>query len=381
MWEKEGQPSVNTGFCVRTWCASLVGMSADKLIAAERVAELGRRLRAESKRIVSTNGCFDVLHPGHLGFLRRAAAEGDVLVVGLNSDASVRALKGAGRPLISQDARAQMLLELRSVDYVTVFDEALPNTFLEALQPHVHCKAGDYRADSLPERASVERLGGSIRILPLEPGYSSSRLIEQTRSGSALAPGSPADAVRQELLEGANAMRQAAYALSEKIVELAQQLIGSLPRSKILLCGNGGSAADAQHIAAELVARFRRERAAIPAIALTTDSSVLTAIANDYSFERIFERQVEALGAPGDTLIAISTSGKSPNVLRAAEIAKRLELRVVALTGEAASPLSALADVWLPAPTSSTAHIQQVHISVLHALCDQIEALWLTAHP
>jgi D-sedoheptulose 7-phosphate isomerase len=361
-------------------CDTLSPMPATDLIAFERVAELGRRLRAENKRIVSTNGCFDVLHPGHVSFLQQAAREGDVLVVGLNSDASVRKLKGAARPLLGQAARAQMLLELRSVDFVTVFDDDLPIAFLEALQPHVHCKAGDYSADTLPEREAVERSGGVIRILPLALGYSSSSLIE-ARNADAPVPNAQSAIVRQQLLDGANALRQSAYTLSDRVAELAQQIVAALPKSKILLCGNGGSAADAQHVAAELVARFTRERAAIPAIALTTDSSILTAIANDYSFERIFERQVEALGAAGDTLIAISTSGKSPNVVRAAQLAKRLSLRVVALTGEAASPLSALADVWLPAPSRETAQIQQVHISVLHALCDQIEAAWLVAHP
>ncbi|MGQ0620995.1 MAG: phosphoheptose isomerase [Panacagrimonas sp.] len=147
---------------------------------------------------------------------------------------------------------------------------------------------------------------------------------------------------------------------------------------RVLVCGNGGSAADAQHFAAELSGRFERERAPLAGIALTTDTSALTAIGNDYGFERVFERQVQALGRPGDALIGISTSGNSPNVLRAAEAAQALGLSVVAMTGKDGGKLATMlkpGDVELRSASAVTARIQEVHILFLHCLCDGIDEL------
>ncbi|MEK7269993.1 MAG: SIS domain-containing protein [Planctomycetota bacterium] len=143
---------------------------------------------------------------------------------------------------------------------------------------------------------------------------------------------------------------------------------------KVLVCGNGGSAADAQHFTAELLGRFEKDRRALPAIAISTDTSSLTAIGNDLGFDRVFSRQVEGLGRRGDLLVAISTSGKSPNVLEAAKAARRRGLRVVALTGEAASPLARLAAVAIRAPSKRTARIQECHEFAIHAICGVVEA-------
>jgi D-sedoheptulose 7-phosphate isomerase len=142
---------------------------------------------------------------------------------------------------------------------------------------------------------------------------------------------------------------------------------------KLLFCGNGGSAADAQHAAAELIGRFRRERRAVAAIALTTDSSVLTAVGNDYGFDAVFSRQIEALGRKGDVLVAISTSGNSPNVLNAVEKAARMGLNTVAVTSKDGGALAKLADVALLAPAAVTERIQEVHSFLLHCLCAAIE--------
>jgi D-sedoheptulose 7-phosphate isomerase len=143
---------------------------------------------------------------------------------------------------------------------------------------------------------------------------------------------------------------------------------------KILLFGNGGSAADAQHLAAELVNRYRRARPALAALALTTDTSILTAIANDASFEEVFSRQIEALGEPGDVAIAISTSGRSPNVVRAVETARRLGLRTIGLLGRDGGLVAPLVDVPLIVPAEETPRIQEVHITLGHILCDLIES-------
>jgi D-sedoheptulose 7-phosphate isomerase len=144
---------------------------------------------------------------------------------------------------------------------------------------------------------------------------------------------------------------------------------------RILVCGNGGSAADAQHFAAELVGRFERERNAYAAIALSTDTSIITALANDYGIERIFSRQVQALGRPGDVLVAISTSGNSPNVLEAALAAREKGMKVAAMTGEGGGRLGPLADVLLAVPSKRTARVQEIHEMFLHGLAESLELL------
>jgi D-sedoheptulose 7-phosphate isomerase len=143
----------------------------------------------------------------------------------------------------------------------------------------------------------------------------------------------------------------------------------------VLLCGNGGSAADAQHFAAELVGRFRQERRAWPALALTTDTSILTAVGNDYGFEQIFARQITALGRPDDVLVAISTSGKSLNVLAAVETARLQGLYTIALTGKPPSPLANMADLCLAVPSEDTPLVQQVHMAILHTICALTEQM------
>ena len=143
---------------------------------------------------------------------------------------------------------------------------------------------------------------------------------------------------------------------------------------KLLVFGNGGSAADAQHMACELVGRFQRERAAMPVIALTTDTSVLTSVGNDYSFRQVFARQVEALGRPGDVALGISTSGESPNVVAALQAAKAGGLRTIALTGRDGGSVGRAADVHVNVPDQNTQRVQEVHQTQIHVLCEVIEA-------
>jgi D-sedoheptulose 7-phosphate isomerase len=169
----------------------------------------------------------------------------------------------------------------------------------------------------------------------------------------------------------------AAAQLPPVIVRAAELMVESLLcERKILVCGNGGSAADAQHFSAEMLNRFEVERPGLPAIALTTDTSTLTSIANDYQFVEIFSKQVRALGQPGDVLLAISTSGDSQNVVHAIAAAHDRDLRIVALTGRAGGKMAELirdTDVEIRVPSWSTARIQEVHIMILHALCDLID--------
>jgi D-sedoheptulose 7-phosphate isomerase len=142
---------------------------------------------------------------------------------------------------------------------------------------------------------------------------------------------------------------------------------------KLLVFGNGGSASDAQHLSAELVGRFQRERAALAAIALTTDTSILTSVANDYSFKQVFARQVEALGQPGDVALGISTSGESPNVVLALQVAKARGLKAIALTGRDGGSVGRAADIHVNVPDQSAARVQEVHRTLIHVMCEIIE--------
>lgn len=183
--------------------------------------------------------------------------------------------------------------------------------------------------------------------------------------------------IRQTFLESIEVKQAAAPVLAGLIEQGAQIMVEALLNDhKILCCGNGGSAADAQHFSAEMLNRFMRERPGLPAIALTTDSSTLTAIANDYSYEEIFAKQVKALGQTGDVLLAISTSGNSGNLLTAINAAHDRSMKVIALSGgdggESANLLYE-GDVEIRVPSQSTPRIQEVHILILHCLCDLID--------
>jgi D-sedoheptulose 7-phosphate isomerase len=166
------------------------------------------------------------------------------------------------------------------------------------------------------------------------------------------------------------ARRQDATAVFEAAASIVKAVRGG---GKVLIFGNGGSAADAQHVAAELVGRLERERAAIAAVALSTDTSILTAVANDYSFDRVFARQIEALGRRGDVAVAISTSGASANVLAGAETARAAGLLVIALTGRDGGALGRAADIHVNVPEQDTARAQEVHRTLLHILCELVE--------
>lgn len=162
--------------------------------------------------------------------------------------------------------------------------------------------------------------------------------------------------------------------LATTIAGLAQRLIETFTiGNKLLIMGNGGSAADAQHFAGEIVSRFRIERPGLPAIALSTDTSILTAIGNDYGFDRIFSRQVEALAAPGDAVIGISTSGNSPNIFKALEVARQAGCTTIGLLGKDGGTIKNVCDIALVMPSNDTPRIQEGHITIIHILCDLIE--------
>jgi D-sedoheptulose 7-phosphate isomerase len=189
--------------------------------------------------------------------------------------------------------------------------------------------------------------------------------------------------VRRQFQDSAQTKLDAMELLAAPISSAVELMAGSLlANGKILACGNGGSAADAQHFSGELLNRFERERPPLAAIALTTDSSTLTAIGNDYDFDLVFSKQISALGQSGDVLLAISTSGNSRNILRAIDAAHEREVRVVAMTGRGGGEIGkrlGVQDVHICVPHNQTPRIQEVHLLVLHCLCDGIDTLLLGA--
>lgn len=331
--------------------------------------------RRQGRRIVTTNGCFDVIHAGHLTLLEEARAFGDALIVGINSDASVRRLKGADRPRMSAADRVRVISALKPVDHVVVFDDDLPLAFLDEVRPDVHVKGGDYDADKMPETALVRKNGGEVRVIPLVEGRSSS-LTVLPDSGAA-----QRDPVGHEILlehlRWSNVVRQTGYQLSDRIAAEAKRMHAVLANSgRILVCGNGGSACDADHFAAEMIGRFRHVRDGVPVLSLSSGSGVMTSLANDFGYADIYRLQVIALSKPGDLLLAISTSGKSENILRALSEARARGVYTVLLTGKSGGPARVLADSVLDVPSDDTVDIQQGHRAVIHALCARLDE-WL----
>jgi len=181
------------------------------------------------------------------------------------------------------------------------------------------------------------------------------------------------DVIEQEINEHINVAEQM-HSLTDDIAKIASLCIDSIRSGgKILIFGNGGSAADAQHIAAELVGRYKSERKGLPAVALTTDTSALTSIGNDFGYDQIFQRQIEALGRPEDVVIGISTSGNSSNVISALELSKKIGCKTIGLSGNDGGDMNKICDVNIVVPASDTPRIQEMHILIGHTLCQLIE--------
>ena len=324
-------------------------------------------------KIVFTNGCFDLLHPGHVDLLERARALGDRLVVGINSDDSVRSIKGPERPVQSAEARKAVLLALRAVDEVLVFDELTPERMIREIRPNVLVKGGDWKVDEIIGADFVIQSGGEVYSLPLVEGHSSSKLIESARPSRRNAA-TMDDFIAHSFGEHRDTLYRLVVGHLDSVRKCGELIIESFKHGgKVLICGNGGSAADSQHIAAEFVGRYEKERRSLPSIALTTDTSALTALANDYDFERVFARQVESLATAGDCLIAISTSGNSPNVIAAAMEARRRGTNVICLTGADGKKLASLSDAAVLVPAKRTARIQEAHIMIAHVWCEMVD--------
>ena len=214
-------------------------------------------------------------------------------------------------------------------------------------------------------------LATSIHLLPLAHNIAMDKnIIERLRQRAS-----------QHFLDSIAVKQEAEKVLPESVAQAVVAMVDCLRSGgKVMACGNGGSAADAQHFAAELIGRFERERQELAAIALTTDTSILTAVGNDYSYEEVFSKQVRGLGKKGDILLGISTSGNSKNVVKAIEAAKKIGINIIALTGNGGGKIASLLgvnDIHLCVPSNRTARIQETHLVLLHGLCDGVDHLLL----
>ncbi len=333
------------------------------------------------QKIVFTNGCFDLLHPGHIDLLERAKKLGTKLIVAINSDDSVKRIKGSARPFIKQDDRKAILLGLKAVDEVRIFSESTPENLIREIKPDVLVKGGDWAENEIIGADFVKSTGGEVFSIPLKDGYSSSSIVEEIQREKRVGTKEiKTETKNTKIIENSlkahidlfETILRSELSIIEECAELIFKTLEA--GKKILICGNGGSAADAQHIAAEFVGRYETERRGLPAIALTTDTSALTALGNDYGFERIFARQVEALASEGDLLIAISTSGNSPNITAAVMSAREIGCQTLGMTGAKGKKLASLCDKCILVPAERTARIQEAHITIGHIWCEIVDA-------
>lgn len=334
----------------------------------------------EMGKIVFTNGCFDIIHSGHIVLLEQAKALGTKLIVGINSDRSVRSIKGASRPVIGEIERSAVLLGLSSVDEVRIFDEQTPEDLIREISPDVLVKGGDWDISEIVGADFVKENGGQVFSIPLKEGVSSSLIIDRIVSGangkSTEEPNDPdaTGSIKAALTSHIEVFSKLSKDHTKSIQDCADLIVETFKAGrKVLICGNGGSAADAQHIAAEFIGRYETERASLPAIALTTDTSALTALSNDYSFESVFSRQVEGLAEVDDVLIAISTSGNSPNVIKAIMTARKQGCRVIGLTSDKGRKMAALCDACVLVPGEKTSRVQEAHIAIAHIWCEIVD--------
>ncbi len=331
-------------------------------------------------RVVFTNGCFDVLHPGHIDLLERARSLGDRLVVGLNSDASVRAIKGPGRPFVPQEDRVLVLRSLRAVDEVIIFEETTPARLIEELAPDVLVKGGDWPVDRIVGAESVLRRGGKVVSLPFRRPYSTTALAAKIAEAAGQArPGTggpvPGEGALFGLAESADLHRLTLEVCGEQILAAGRALAESLAGGgTVFFFGTGGGAATAQSLASGLAGDFDRESRPLPALALSSDFSVLTSVANDRGPEAVFSRQVEALAKSGDCVVALSVRGASAGLLAGVRAARMRGCRTVGLIGSKGGALAAECDIAVLVPSDVPERTEEAHLAVGHLWCRIVRA-------
>jgi rfaE bifunctional protein nucleotidyltransferase chain/domain len=364
--------------------SGLVEWTREGMISVDQLmAELELRRNAR-QRIITTNGCFDVLHAGHIRFLQDARTLGDVLIVGLNSDESTRRLKGTGRPILPAETRSEMLSALRCVDHVVIFDDLLPNHFLEVVRPDTHCKAGDYRAEDLPEAIVVREHGGEVRILPRHEGLSTTGLIRRiTASAAAGDPtlhegngeGDLRSFVVELLLNSANVMRQSAYRLSDQVIGSAAVISATMCRGgTVFLCFDPAVVLSAPLSAAELEIECQLEYGSGSLGRTTPVSHARVAMISSRGINQSMLTTSGGSGQSGDVFILISTT-PTESLFSAALMAKGRGMRLIALINDETSALQSAADFCLVVPSKDIALVASINIVILSTLFHAAERI------
>lgn len=347
------------------------------VLTIEDAVLLRNQWHNRNETMVLTNGCFDILHAGHVAYLQQSSQLGDHLIVLVNSDDAVKELKGSDRPVNAEFDRASVISALRCVDAAVIFRGPRLIEEINRLGPDIYTKAGDYMLETLHpgELLALQQVNATIRFLPFLPGYSTTKSLASIGSLESMSYKDGKDGPRfATTLREMRAVIERCHSLGPVVQSSGDILLGCLQNGgKLLTCGNGGSAADAMHLAEELVGRYSRNRVALPAISLNSDTTSITCIGNDYGFDFIFSRAVEALGKPGDLLVCFTTSGNSQNVLNAIDAASQRGLKTILLTGKDGGRAKGKATVEVVVPSDNTARIQEVHTMVLHQWLERVD--------
>lgn len=348
-----------------------------KVFTFAEIVEHCREKKSLGQKVILTNGCFDILHRGHVEYLQASAKLGDLLVVALNSDESITAIKGKDRPIHSQEDRAMVIAGLECVDHVFVFDGPRLDREIRQIMPDVYTKAGDYTIDSLDpiERRALESVKAEIRLQAFVQGYSTTRIAK------ILTQSPPKQSAQGIRFRNASWQLREVLALCTNIENQIDEAFDLLKKcfeqgGKVLTCGNGGSAADAMHLCEELIGQYKLPRIPLPAVCLNSDATALTCIANDFGFGQVFSRQVQGLGKPQDILVCFTTSGNSPNISAAIDAAKERCVQTILVSGNDGGKASGRCTVEIIVPSNESARIQEVHTLILHHWLERIDLIY-----
>lgn len=362
-------------------------MLDDLVIPLEQLPFIRDQYKAAGKIVVATSGCFDLMHSGHAEFLKEARSLGDVLIVGLNSDASTRRIKGPGRPILPQTERARMLGALRSVDYVSIFDELTPHRFLGLLKPDFFCKGSEYSLETLPEKDVVVSNGGQVRLLSYKPGISSSFLMNRIRLSSQgdIYQSSNNDLqiegwqlALEQMLTSANVIRQSAYLFAKAVEQTAQQITQMVPGSIITLHGNKHYDALIQDIAHVLAHAIHHQNISVNILISKINHPTLsqTRIPNtDLESPIAVQRLSEWKARPDDMLIALTLGTETGEMTDICKSALQNRMNVVAFTSGGNEKLAALAHPCFCVPSHDILEALQIQISLLQTISRRLEKI------
>jgi rfaE bifunctional protein nucleotidyltransferase chain/domain len=320
--------------------------------------------------VVFTNGCFDILHPGHIELLKQAKALGTKLIVGINSDNSVKAIKGHSRPVVSENDRAEVLRGLSSVDEVVIFNEPTPQTIIEKLKPNILVKGGDWAVEEIIGADFVKKNGGKVYSIPFRNGYSTSSIIEKIESQNDEIEDRNADfsVVENGLSEHLQLTKKLLDNEVNSIQNCGKIIVEALKLgNNIFLCGNENSTQVAQIIAGELLKRVRKEGNEIKVF---TSSE---AISNDVGDEKKLFRQLNSKANKGDVLIGISNTGNSSDINSAMIEARQKGCLTIGLTGADGKKIASLCDAAVLIQSTHNLRIQEAHLTIGNLWSEMVE--------